>query len=416
MEKYKTSLGRMSELIDFSFAQLIDIGNDKDWSIMIHFLHLADLHLGAKTSYLGSRATERGRDFLEAFKRAVDFAIREEIDFLVIAGDFFDTPNPSDETLRFAIAELKKLYQANIPVILTPGNHDAIGMPGSVYTDPNSEIRRLVNFVDTPNPRHVATEIIHGELVHFYSMAWDFQRSKPPFDDFHALDEPGYHIAVLHGTLEEGRFTDVHSREVPLKLSNLSETCMDYIALGHIHAPQEHAAGPIPVVYPGTLEGKRFTPGEEGTRSLVVVTLDGKARPQIERIPWNQRILLSAEINLSEEAVESDDDVVAIICDSYGDPNKLLRIKFTGTPPFFLDVDKLYERLSGDLYWIDIRDDTDVFDSRLIDEWGQEETIRGLLVRKLRDRMVSIEGEEARQKVELAMKLAIQALQKSVER
>ena len=64
---------------------------------------------------------------------------------------------------------------------------------------------------------------------------------------------------------------------------------MDYIALGHIHSPQLIEAGDIPVVYPGTLEGKRFKKGETGQRNLYVVTLEKGMKTVINKLPWNTK-------------------------------------------------------------------------------------------------------------------------------
>ena len=381
---------------------------------MIRLLHLADLHLGAEPSYLGELAAERGKDFLDAFERAVDFALDpdKEIHAVLIAGDFFDGHNPSKETLSITLGRLKQLRRNSIPVILAPGNHDALGYSGSVYQDPNSEIRNLVHLIDSPNVERIETLTLNGESVHFYGMAWTFQHSHPPFDNFRAEKEEGYHIAILHGTLDRGNYTEVHERNVPLKLSQLAKTGMDYIALGHLHAYQEHRAGSIPVVYPGTLEGTRFKPGEEGERFLVVTTLTGRKSVELELLPWNQRTLQSDHLDLEEEVVESEGELAELIRERYADPDKLLRLHLVGTAPFVIDTTAVQDRLSGDFFWLDLRDRTNIFDSSLIETWEQEETIRGLYVRKLKARLKSA-SEDERQGIELALKLGVQAFEKT---
>ena len=76
---------------------------------MIRLLHLADLHLGTEPSYLGDVAKQRGNDFINAFERAVDFALAPENDIhgVLIAGDLLDRHNPPQTTLRFTIKQLK---------------------------------------------------------------------------------------------------------------------------------------------------------------------------------------------------------------------------------------------------------------------------------------------------------------------
>ena len=227
---------------------------------MLKFLHLADLHLGASPTYLGDLAQDRANDYLDAFQRCVDYAVDQShgINAVLIIGDFFDVANPTQEVIQFTTTNLKRLAQAKIPVIVAPGNHDGIGAAESIYR--NSKFCELIHVIRSPQVEHFDSMVINGEVVHFYGMAWDKQ-SKPPFDLFHKKDENGYHIALIHGTLIEGLFLESHSRDVPLELKNLAKSGMDYIALGHLHKFQKLEAGKVPVVYPGTLESRRFSPG-----------------------------------------------------------------------------------------------------------------------------------------------------------
>jgi exonuclease SbcD len=382
---------------------------------MIRFLHLADLHLGAEPVYLGELAAERRSDFLNAFERAVDYALDEpnQVHAVLIAGDFFDAASPPSDVLSFAIAQLKRLKRAKIPVMLAPGNHDAIGMPGSVYAEGSSGLDGLAHIIRTPNVEHVETLSLNGEPVHIYGMAWEPRRSKPPFDRFQALEEEGWHIAVLHGSVEGAMFAELYDRDVPLKLQNLAKSGMDYIALGHIHSHQQHKAGDIPVVYPGTLEGRRLTAAEVGERTLAVVTLESGRKPKLELLPWNQRTLRIEALDLDAEAPESEDDLVRLISDRFSDPDTLLRLRLHGTADFMLDIDSIQRRLSGDFFWLEILDDTDFFDSRLVDAWAGEHTIRGLFVRRLQEQLEATEDEGERGELELALKLAAQALSKA---
>ena len=212
---------------------------------MLKFLHLADLHLGAAPSYLGELAQDRANDYLDAFQRSVDYALDQShgINAVLIVGDFFDVANPPQDVVRSAINNLKRLAEAKIPVIVAPGNHDGIGAAESIYRD--SSFCELIEVIRSHQVEYFDSMVINGEIVHFYGMAWDVQ-SKPPFDMFRRRDEKGYHIALIHGTLREGLFSEGHSREVPLELENLANTGMDYIALGHLHKFQKQSPSSIP--------------------------------------------------------------------------------------------------------------------------------------------------------------------------
>jgi DNA repair protein SbcD/Mre11 len=382
---------------------------------MIRLLHLADLHLGAAPLYLGDLAQERSKDYLNAFQRAVDYAIEpaNSINAVLVVGDFFDVPNPSQEIIRFTTAQLKRLEQVNIPVIVTPGNHDAIGAPESVYR--TSSIKGLIKIIESPQVEYYKPFVLNGETVHFYGMAWDVQ-SKPPFDTFQKQNEYGYHIALIHGTLQGGLFTESHSREVPLELDNLAKSGMDYIALGHIHKYQQKSIGKSLVVYPGTLESRRFTPGEEGDRYLVIATLNKSKAPQIEQLKWNRKTFQMEKLDLDHETAESEEDLANLIKTKYGSHDKFLRLELIGSPSFVISQDSLTTRLSGDFYWLEIQDNTNAFDSILTETWAREETIRGLFVRKLKQKLERVELDEEKQQLELALKLATQVFQKTGQR
>jgi DNA repair exonuclease SbcCD nuclease subunit len=85
------------------------------------FVHAADLHLGY--SQYGLEA--RRQDFDDAFKEVVDKTIELKPDFMIIAGDLFHQPRPSNVTLENTIRSFKRLKDAGIPVLTVDGSHDS---------------------------------------------------------------------------------------------------------------------------------------------------------------------------------------------------------------------------------------------------------------------------------------------------
>ena len=91
----------------------------------MRFLHLADVHLD--TPFAGRRPEVRRRlrgAVREAFGTAVDTALEESVDAVVIAGDLFDGATLSFQTERFLLDELRRLTEVGIPVVYATGNHD----------------------------------------------------------------------------------------------------------------------------------------------------------------------------------------------------------------------------------------------------------------------------------------------------
>lgn len=88
---------------------------------MPRFLHLADVHLG----FDRYDCKERTRDFFEAFRDAIEkYALGEQVDFVLIAGDLFEHRNIQPAILNQAQYCLQELRQAGIPVLAIEGNHD----------------------------------------------------------------------------------------------------------------------------------------------------------------------------------------------------------------------------------------------------------------------------------------------------
>jgi exonuclease SbcD len=84
------------------------------------FVHLADVHLG--TEQYGS--PERYNDFARAFLDIVQYAVRERVQFVLIAGDLFNRFTLDPRTLLQAVTALEQLKSAGIPVFAIEGNHD----------------------------------------------------------------------------------------------------------------------------------------------------------------------------------------------------------------------------------------------------------------------------------------------------
>src|SRR5213596_1782817 len=78
----------------------------------LSILHTADVHLDSD-AYGDARERAAHRDR----------ALADQVDLVLIAGDLFDHNRASDETIAFVRRELDRLHQ---PVVILPGNHDAL--------------------------------------------------------------------------------------------------------------------------------------------------------------------------------------------------------------------------------------------------------------------------------------------------
>ena len=85
------------------------------------FVHAADLHLG----YAQYGLEVRRQDFDNAFNELVDKTLELKPDFMIIAGDLFQQPRPSNVTLENTVRSFKRLRDADIPVLTVDGSHDS---------------------------------------------------------------------------------------------------------------------------------------------------------------------------------------------------------------------------------------------------------------------------------------------------
>ena len=85
----------------------------------MRFAHLADIHLGSWREERLSELCDK------AFADAVSRCISERVDFVLIAGDLFDTALPGIDKVKLAVEQCRLLQQAGIPVYAIAGSHDS---------------------------------------------------------------------------------------------------------------------------------------------------------------------------------------------------------------------------------------------------------------------------------------------------
>src|ERR687894_572000 len=103
-------------------------------------LHLADVHLGMENYGRLTPATglsPRLEDFCATFDEAIDRAVAEPVDAVLFCGDAYKTRDPSPTYQREFARRIRRLADANIPVVLLAGNHD---LPNAAQRASSTEI------------------------------------------------------------------------------------------------------------------------------------------------------------------------------------------------------------------------------------------------------------------------------------
>ncbi len=373
----------------------------------IRLLHLADLHLGASFPSLGDRAEERARDFLNAFLRAVDYATGGEkpVDAVLIAGDLFDTHDPDEAVVAQVETALDKLEHAGLPVLIAPGTHDAPSYRRSVYRRLRlpDNVHLFLSPTLEPGPRITA----RGETAQTYGIAYDAAVCERPLGEFRPSGLADYHVGVLHAALEDSPTWKRRSNDLPLNRTEIAASGLQYLALGHYHNFSEVREGGAVAVYPGTLEGKKF--GEDGPRYLVTAML-GREAISIERTPWNARTLTQATLDFNTGDFE-DEAALTRRIQAFAGERDLVRLRLEGPCGFVFDAARLEERLRSRFFHLELDDRTFVLNARLLEQYREEATVRGVFVRTMIERIESAADGPDRDAASLALRIGLAEFQ-----
>lgn len=341
----------------------------------------------------------------DLLRRAVDFALRAEsrVDLAIIAGDLFDSHQPDGHLVGRVLAELRRLETAGIPVVTVPGNHDEITYFNTVYRQYGDRWPGVL--ITFPHPAHVATLQVAGQTVHVYGLAYTggITRTRPPIAEFPRVPDDGVHVAVFHGSLRDWG----GDRSLPLDGAALARAGYDYVALGHIHLPQEHRLGSTLAVYPGLVEGKGFD--DPGCGQLAVAEV-GPGQARLRREPIAVQPVRTVPLDCGDF-----DDAAALeaAVQAMADPEAITRVRLRGARGFFLDPDALRGSLAGGFFHLEVADDSETVTPALLAQWAAEPTVLGQFVRRLRDRLDACDDGPERLRLQRALGRGVHALRGS---
>ncbi len=238
------------------------------------FAHMADLHLGAWSNHPVLREMP-----LKAFKRAVDVCIDERVDFVIIAGDFFDTSIPSIDVMRFAVSQLKRLHDKGIRVYVITGSHDS-SPSGKTIISVLEEAGLLVNIAKITDDddgkekiKLTFTKDADGaKLCGIVGRRCTLEKSYFERLDRSLEKERGYKIFVFHSALEE--YKPKHLKDMPAISRELLPKGFDYYAAGHVHVRAVFDFHGSKIVYPGPLFPANFQELEKNEAGFFII--DGR--------------------------------------------------------------------------------------------------------------------------------------------
>lgn len=291
----------------------------------MRFIHTSDWHLGRKLKG-EERTPEIALALDELFKQAKELSV----DAVLVAGDIYDVPNPPAEAEHVAYNFFSKLKEANIPAVIIAGNHDsAFRLDG---------IAKLLSYIGVKvlgRPQKAASggvinlDTASGKLC-IAAMPFASERRLLKYEDLWTKDDleqrQHYRYCVqkfisdlatsfrddtvnvlmahmtLEGTTRAYSEVDYYTRDNYILSGQMLPSTAQYIALGHIHKPQQvsHSA---PTYYSGSLIQVDFgEAGEDKGFYLVDVEPSRPAKVEFRTIPCQKqlKVIQCNEDNLSE--------------------------------------------------------------------------------------------------------------------
>ncbi|MFC6180842.1 metallophosphoesterase family protein [Lactiplantibacillus daowaiensis] len=227
------------------------------------FIHAADLHLDTPFQGLTTLPTGWQQRLTTAAFTALDqlvtLAIDEQVDFVLLVGDLFDQQAQSVPAQAALMAALERLATAEIPVVLSFGNHDFQPDMSQWHFPANVHA-----FGATVSTVEITTK--QQQRVAITGFSYDQRWVTTPKINDYPLRSTGvdYQIGMLHGQV--GTSGDHYA---PFAVSDLLAKHYDYWALGHIHQRQALNTTP-PVIYPGNIQGRHRD--EVGAKGCELVT------------------------------------------------------------------------------------------------------------------------------------------------
>ncbi len=302
----------------------------------MRLLHFADAHIDMAN--YGRHDPETGLplrvlDFLKSLDTIVDAAISEKVDMVIFAGDAYKDRSPAPTFQREWGKRIMRLSQAKIPTLLLVGNHDM--SPATRRAHAIQEFKTLqVPFVQVlDEPCFLTPSALWDVPVQVIAIPWitrsglmaatgetnspeAFARIEENIGELIGgwLEEADLSLPIIltaHASIEGAKYGGERlvmlGNDLVLSGSLVKNPKFSYVAMGHIHKPQDVNDGfQPPVVYPGSIERVDFGEAKEERYFVIAQVEKGMdtkvdwkklegTRPFIER-----RAVLQSSENVTE--------------------------------------------------------------------------------------------------------------------
>ncbi|MBI5744123.1 MAG: DNA repair exonuclease [Elusimicrobia bacterium] len=223
---------------------------------MAKIIHTADLHLkdGDEKPYCFAVLDE-----------IIALALSEGANYLVIAGDLFDSFSDFEALRKEVCLKLEPLAKAGCETVYIPGNHEALGGSANLAAYNLDPLRFYARppfaILDGGGVEFLC--VPHAESYDGYR-EWNVPAKKPGVT----------RVAVIHAlnsTIYTGPDPEAEARAGVVDDDFFARFSVDYAAMGHVHSGRQQLLGGAIVCYPGSPRVWRAHPKEAGPKSVCFV-------------------------------------------------------------------------------------------------------------------------------------------------
>ena len=302
---------------------------------MIKLLHFADAHIDMAN--FGRHDPQSGlpmrvMDFLKSLDEIVTAAIEEKVDLVIFAGDTYKDRSPAPTFQREWGKRIMQLSRAGILTLLLTGNHDISPATGRAHAIQEFDTLEVPHVRVLHQPQFLSSADLEDLPVQVLALPW-ISRSGlmaslelgggEPGQIYETLstrltelvnnwlDEADLGLPIIltaHASVEGARYGAERmvmlGNDLVLPPALVKDQRFDYVALGHIHKPQDLNEGAHPpVIYPGSIERVDF--GEVDDRKYFILAEVAKHNT---KVTWRELKNIRPFVDIYVK-LESDADV-----------------------------------------------------------------------------------------------------------
>ena len=371
----------------------------------LKLLHTSDWHIG-RTLY-GRKRYEEFEAFLSWLAETIQ---QNEIDALLVAGDVFDTSAPSNRAQELYYRFLCRVAASSCRhVVVVAGNHDSpsflnapkellkaldVHVVGSSTESPEDEVLVLRNEQDAPELIVCAVpylrdrdirmaeagesvedkerKLIDGIRTHYAAVAALAEQKREELGVDIPIVGTGHLFTAGGQTVDGDGVRELYVGSLAHVTAGIFPACFNYLALGHLHVPQEvngsetirYSGSPLPMGFGEAKQQKSVCQVEFHSTAASVQLIDVPIFQKLERVKGDWEGISNRIIELSATDSQGWLEVIYDGTEVIGDLRERLEAAISGTQMEILRIknNRIIERVLGQIHEEETLDDLNVND------------------------------------------------------